>query len=113
MLDIVGYEGKYSIDTSQSPYQIWSHRRPGSQGKYLDIILINRMRSVSLVGNNRRPGYHKIADLVWLAHHPSDDLSKKIMTFKDGDSQNDDIENLVVKDRYQRDVDGNIILSFQ
>jgi hypothetical protein len=113
MLDIIGYEGKYSIDDSQSPYQIWSHRRPGCMGKYLDIILINGKRSVSLVASNRRPGYHKISDLVWKAHHPNDDLTKKIMTFRDGDSQNDDIDNLVVKDRFKRDEDGNIILSFQ
>ena len=113
MLDIIGYEGKYALDMTHSPCKIWSYRRPGSQGKYLDIIIINGKRSVSLVGPNRRPGYHRIADLVWKAHHPSDDLSKKIMSFKNGDSQDDDIENLVVRDRYKRDEDGAIILSFQ
>jgi hypothetical protein len=113
MLDIPGYEGKYAIDESQSPYQIWSYRRPGCMGKYLDVILINGKRSVSLVASNRRPGYHQIADLVWKANHPGDVLKNKIMSFRDGDSQNDDIENLVVKDKFKRDENGDIILSFK
>jgi len=112
-LEIPDYEGKYSIDVTHKPYRVWSHKRVGCSGKFLEIVVMNGARHVNIVNKNKKPEYKALAELVYRAFNPSVNLKFKILYHRDGDAKNDNIENLAIKDRYLRDCGGNIILRFE
>ena len=112
LLDIPNMEGKYSLDVSQKPAQIWSHKRAGSSGKHIPAIISNGMRQVNIIHKDKKV-YVPMCELIYRAYNPHIELKNYILYFKDGNKMNDYIDNLAVKDKYVRDCGGNIILRFE
>lgn len=112
MIPIPGYEGKYYLDISVEPYRIWSKRRAGCKGVYMNIECFGRKRFARLLNKNGVSELKPVSDLSWAAHFPETNLKEHEICFHDRNVQNENITNLYTKPLYIRDESDNIIVSF-
>jgi hypothetical protein len=111
MIPLLNYPN-YFVDETESNPRIWSARRAGCAGVFLDIITNCKFRCVRIADKKKVMKLKIIAHLVWEAHNKTQNIDRKIIGYIDGDCSNDRYENLYAKERYIRDESGNVIVSF-
>ena len=111
MIPIPDYPN-YFIDESENKPRIWSARRAGCRGLFLDILTNSKFRCVHVANTKKIVKLKIIAHLVWEAHNPTQNINRKIIGYHDRNPSNDRYENLYAKERYIRDDSGNVIVSF-
>lgn len=111
LLPIPNYPN-YFVDENENKPRIWSAKRAGCRGLFLDVITNCNFRCVHVANEKKIVKLKIIAHLVWSAHNPTENIDRKIIGYLDRDCSNDNYDNLYAKERYLRDELGNIIVSF-
>ena len=111
MLPIPNYQN-YFIDETEVLPRIWSKRRAGCRGVFIDVINNSKYRCCHLANNRKKVEFKIISHLVWSAHNPTKNVNHKIIGYTDGNQANDRYDNLYAKERWIRDSSGNVVISF-